>query len=90
MYSVLSSSDLPWLFLSLNQNLFAFGDVDDKGVGAKLQHPLGVAWAPEQSLLFVADSYNHKVSVVCHKASAQNSNGLRLDAPVGKNTLFGL
>ncbi|CAJ1081025.1 NHL repeat-containing protein 2 [Xyrichtys novacula] len=45
-------------------NLFAFGDVDDKGVGAKLQHPLGVAWSPEQSLLYVADSYNHKIKVV--------------------------
>lgn len=45
----------------LNQNLFAFGDVDGKGVDAKLQHPLGVAWAPGQSLLYVADSYNHKV-----------------------------
>uniref|UniRef100_UPI0037E8CC58 NHL repeat-containing protein 2 n=1 Tax=Semicossyphus pulcher TaxID=241346 RepID=UPI0037E8CC58 len=45
-------------------NLFAFGDVDGKGVGAKLQHPLGVAWAPEQSLLYVADSYNHKIKVV--------------------------
>uniref|UniRef100_A0A3Q3KD39 NHL repeat-containing protein 2 n=1 Tax=Monopterus albus TaxID=43700 RepID=A0A3Q3KD39_MONAL len=45
-------------------NLFAFGDVDGKGVAAKLQHPLGVAWAPEQSLLYVADSYNHKIKVV--------------------------
>ncbi|KAM3860171.1 NHL repeat-containing protein 2 [Diretmus argenteus] len=45
-------------------NLFAFGDVDGKGVDAKLQHPLGVAWAPEQSSLYVADSYNHKIKVV--------------------------
>ncbi|XP_042364077.1 NHL repeat-containing protein 2 [Plectropomus leopardus] len=45
-------------------NLFGFGDVDGKGVDAKLQHPLGVAWAPEQSLLYVADSYNHKIKVV--------------------------
>ncbi|XP_035997719.1 NHL repeat-containing protein 2 [Fundulus heteroclitus] len=45
-------------------NLFAFGDVDGKGVDAKLQHPLGVAWAREQSLLYVADSYNHKIKVV--------------------------
>lgn len=45
----------------VNQNLFAFGDVDGKGADAKLQHPLGVAWAPGQSLLYVADSYNHKV-----------------------------
>ncbi|XP_054454668.1 NHL repeat-containing protein 2 [Anoplopoma fimbria] len=45
-------------------NLFAFGDVDGKGVDSKLQHPLGVAWAPKQSLLYVADSYNHKIKVV--------------------------
>uniref|UniRef100_A0A8C4DE57 NHL repeat-containing protein 2 n=1 Tax=Dicentrarchus labrax TaxID=13489 RepID=A0A8C4DE57_DICLA len=45
-------------------NLFAFGDIDGKGVDAKLQHPLGVAWDPEQSLLYVADSYNHKIKVV--------------------------
>ncbi|KAF3704389.1 NHL repeat-containing protein 2 [Channa argus] len=45
-------------------NLFAFGDVDGKGVDAKLQHPLGLAWVPEQSLLYVADSYNHKIKVV--------------------------
>ncbi|XP_071776441.2 NHL repeat-containing protein 2 [Centroberyx gerrardi] len=45
-------------------NLFAFGDADGKGVDAKLQHPLAVAWAPEQSLLYVADSYNHKIKVV--------------------------
>ncbi|KAK6302166.1 hypothetical protein J4Q44_G00282190 [Coregonus suidteri] len=45
-------------------NLFAFGDVDGKGVDAKLQHPLGVAWAPDQGLLYVADSYNHKIKVV--------------------------
>lgn len=51
----------------VNQNLFAFGDVDGKGVDAKLQHPLGVAWAPGQSLLYVADSYNHKVIFTCHK-----------------------
>ncbi|KAM6951364.1 NHL repeat-containing protein 2 [Aplochiton taeniatus] len=49
-------------------NLFAFGDVDGKGVDAKLQHPLGVAWAPEQGLLYVADSYNHKIKVVDPKS----------------------
>ncbi|KAM9774353.1 NHL repeat-containing protein 2 isoform X1 [Syngnathus typhle] len=45
-------------------NLFAFGDVDGKGVEAKLQHPLGVAWSPQRNLLYVADSYNHKIKVV--------------------------
>uniref|UniRef100_A0A8C5HIL1 NHL repeat-containing protein 2 n=1 Tax=Gouania willdenowi TaxID=441366 RepID=A0A8C5HIL1_GOUWI len=54
-------------------NLFAFGDVDGKGVDAKLQHPLGVAWAPEQSLLYVADSYNHKIKVVQPKSKLCNT-----------------
>ncbi|KAM8837606.1 NHL repeat-containing protein 2 isoform 2-T2 [Spinachia spinachia] len=49
-------------------NLFAFGDVDGKGADSKLQHPLGVAWAPEQSRLYVADSYNHKIKLVDPKA----------------------
>ena len=44
------------------QNLFAFGDQDGKGVDVKLQHPLGVAWNPLTQRLYVADSYNHKVS----------------------------
>lgn len=43
-------------------NLFAFGDVDGAGINAKLQHPLGVAWDEERQVLYVADSYNHKVS----------------------------
>lgn len=46
------------------QNLFAFGDVDGKGVDAKLQHPLGVTWDASSSLLYVADSYNHKVCLL--------------------------
>ncbi|XP_051959095.1 NHL repeat-containing protein 2 [Xyrauchen texanus] len=45
-------------------NLFAFGDVDGKGVDAKLQHPLGISWDEGSSLLYVADSYNHKIKVV--------------------------
>ncbi|XP_012873182.1 PREDICTED: NHL repeat-containing protein 2 [Dipodomys ordii] len=45
-------------------NLFAFGDVDGLGINAKLQHPLGVAWDKKKNLLYVADSYNHKIKVV--------------------------
>ncbi|KAM9197087.1 NHL repeat-containing protein 2 [Dugong dugon] len=45
-------------------NLFAFGDVDGVGINAKLQHPLGVTWDKKKSLLYVADSYNHKIKVV--------------------------
>uniref|UniRef100_A0A6B2E9D7 Thioredoxin domain-containing protein n=1 Tax=Phlebotomus kandelakii TaxID=1109342 RepID=A0A6B2E9D7_9DIPT len=43
------------------QNLFAFGDVDGKNVLAKLQHPLGVAYNPREKLVYVADTYNHKI-----------------------------
>lgn len=51
------------VFSLFEQNLFAFGDVDGKGIDAKLQHPLGVCWDEGNSLLYVADSYNHKVSL---------------------------
>ena len=29
-----------------------------------LQHPLGVAWNPLNHLLYVADSYNHKIKII--------------------------
>ncbi|XP_053168039.1 NHL repeat-containing protein 2 isoform X2 [Hemicordylus capensis] len=45
-------------------NLFAFGDIDGAGINAKLQHPLGVAWDKRRSLLYIADSYNHKIKFV--------------------------
>ncbi|XP_032137581.1 NHL repeat-containing protein 2 isoform X2 [Sapajus apella] len=45
-------------------NLFAFGDIDGVGINAKLQHPLGVTWDKKRNLLYVADSYNHKIKVV--------------------------
>ncbi|XP_055697735.1 NHL repeat-containing protein 2 [Phlebotomus papatasi] len=43
------------------QNLFAFGDIDGKNVLAKLQHPLGVTYNPRERLVYVADTYNHKI-----------------------------
>nr|DBA14834.1 TPA: hypothetical protein GDO54_004112 [Pyxicephalus adspersus] len=45
-------------------NLFAFGDADGAGINAKLQHPLGVTWDQKRNLLYVADSYNHKIKAV--------------------------
>ncbi|MFK7818818.1 MAG: hypothetical protein AB8G99_08865, partial [Planctomycetaceae bacterium] len=45
--------------LPRGQSLFAFGDLDGIGKAARLQHPLGVALGEE--MLFVADSYNHKI-----------------------------
>lgn len=46
----------------VGEGLFEFGDRD--GVGAahvRLQHPLGVAWHERDGVLYVADTYNHKV-----------------------------
>ncbi|XP_046961589.1 NHL repeat-containing protein 2 [Vanessa cardui] len=45
-------------------NLFAYGDVDDVGIEAKLQHPLAVAYCESNKTLYVADTYNHKIKKV--------------------------
>jgi hypothetical protein len=45
-------------------DLFAYGDTDGKGRDVRLQHPLGVAWSERDKLIYVADSYNHKIKVV--------------------------
>jgi DNA-binding beta-propeller fold protein YncE len=45
-------------------DLFAFGDKDGRGDLARLQHPLGVAWVPDDTpigVIYVADTYNHKI-----------------------------
>ncbi len=39
--------------------LFDFGDADGSGDVVRLQHPLGLAFA--DGVLYVADSYNHKI-----------------------------
>jgi sugar lactone lactonase YvrE len=48
----------------LGHGLFDFGDLDGKPTEARLQHPMGVAWwpdDPEGPSLLVADTYNHRV-----------------------------
>lgn len=45
-------------------NLFAFGDADDIGIDAKLQHPLAVAYCDPTKILYIADTYNHKIKKV--------------------------
>ena len=45
----------------VGQGLFEFGDVDGIGNQVRLQHPLEVCLNPEANLLYVADSYNHKI-----------------------------
>ena len=46
------------------QDLFSYGDVDGKGVEAKLQHPMGVTSVG--GAVYVADSYNSKVRQQLH------------------------
>lgn len=46
------------------RNLFSYGDVDGVGDRAKLQHPLGVFWLPQEKVLVVADTYNHRIKKV--------------------------
>lgn len=43
----------------VGRGLFEFGDVDGTAEAVRLQHPLGIAWA--DGVLYVADTYNHKV-----------------------------
>lgn len=44
--------------------MFAFGDKDGSLTDAKLQHLLGLAVFEPENLLFVADTYNHKLKKV--------------------------
>jgi DNA-binding beta-propeller fold protein YncE len=46
----------------VGKGLFDFGDIDGPGNLAKLQHPLGVAW--HDGLVYVADTYNHKIKTI--------------------------
>jgi sugar lactone lactonase YvrE len=55
--TVVGTSDLP-----RGRCLFEFGDKDGIGSEARLQHPLGIAWSA--GMLYVADSYNHKIKRV--------------------------
>jgi sugar lactone lactonase YvrE len=43
-------------------NLFDFGDKDGKGDAVRLQHPQGIA--TDGTLVFVADTYNHRIKVL--------------------------
>ena len=43
----------------VGEGLFEFGDIDGRYPEARLQHPLGVAFA--DGVVYVADSYNHKI-----------------------------
>ena len=51
----------------IGQGLFEFGDVDGDLLTARLQHPLGILWY--RGVLYVADTYNHKIKIVDPDAS---------------------
>jgi len=55
--TIAGTSELP-----RGQSLFAFGDVDGVGDAARFQHPIGAA--RHDDVLFVADSYNHKIRAI--------------------------
>jgi len=48
--------------------LFEFGDRDGIGEDVRLQHPLGIALSG--GMLFVADSYNHKIKAIDLKTAS--------------------
>ncbi len=60
--------------------LFEFGDADGALDRARLQHPLGVL--AHEGLIYVADSYNHKVKVIdpargtCHTVVGTGEPGM--------------
>lgn len=58
----ISLNDDPQVMTLVGQGLFEFGDVDGKGAAVRLQHPTGLAAADQ--LLYVADSYNHKLKTL--------------------------
>ena len=43
----------------IGEGLFEYGDIDGRKPEARLQHPLGVAY--HEGVIYLADSYNHKV-----------------------------
>lgn len=51
----------PRVFTLVGQGLFEFGDVDGTGGEVRLQHPTGLAFDHAARVLYVADSYNHKI-----------------------------
>ena len=50
--------------MRIQNNLHAYGDIDDVGLNAKLQHPLGVHFVKHKNVVLVTDTYNHKVKVI--------------------------
>jgi hypothetical protein len=65
----------PHVMTLVGQGLFTFGDIDGVGAAVRLQHPTGLASAnfgdntgdgssSSVGIIYVADSYNHKIKTV--------------------------
>jgi DNA-binding beta-propeller fold protein YncE len=55
----------PQVMTLVGQGLFTWGDTDGTGSEVRLQHPAGLAaQGPQQPIVYVADSYNHKVKLL--------------------------
>lgn len=54
----------PQVYTLVGQGLFEFGDIDGVGAEVRLQHPTGIAAAQQPPLLYIADSYNHKIKTL--------------------------
>jgi len=63
------------------RNLFFFGDQDGVGWGRRFQHPLGIEHV--DGLLYVADTYNHKIKSVDPKTRQVRSLWGGFDEPGG-------
>ncbi len=48
----------------VGQGLFEFGDVDGNGPTVRLQHAAGLSFSEEDSLVVIADTYNHKIKTL--------------------------
>jgi len=57
----------------IGEGLFKFGDQDGTAKEVRLQHPLDVAYSPSDKMLYIADTFNHKIKIMNIQSRAVNS-----------------
>ncbi|MEZ4707929.1 MAG: alkyl hydroperoxide reductase [Caldilineaceae bacterium] len=81
----------PQVMTLVGQGLFEFGDVDGVGADVRLQHPTGLT--TYNGLLYIADSYNHKIKTLdptsgaTHTLIGTGEPGVE-DGPFGQASLY--
>lgn len=48
----------------VGEGLFEFGDQDGTGKDVRLQHPMDVAFSEADNMVYIADTYNHKIKLL--------------------------